>query len=102
MPKVTFLSRQGQVHTIQALKEQTLLDAILKHDPDIEGACGGGLACATCHVVVDPEWYLRLSPPRREESEMLELAKGLTPTSRLACQIRLDDTLDGLKVALPK
>lgn len=72
-----------------------------KHGIDIEGACGGCLACATCHVIVKPEWFDKLSEIRPEEEDMLDLAFDLRKTSRLGCQILMDDALDGITVALP-
>lgn len=68
---------------------------------DIEGACGGVMACSTCHVIVEPTQIDRLEPPGEEEDEMLDLAWGLKPTSRLGCQIVLTEALDGLVVSLP-
>ncbi len=70
----------------------------------IEGACGGSLACATCHVVVHPDWFAKVLPDggkSMEEEDMLDLAFDLTKTSRLSCQIMMADALDGLVVALP-
>jgi 2Fe-2S ferredoxin len=68
---------------------------------DIEGACEGGMACSTCHVIVDPDWFDRLNPASEEEEDMLDLAFGLARTSRLGCQITMADELDGLIVSLP-
>lgn len=68
---------------------------------DIEGACEGGMACSTCHVIVDPDWFDRLNPASEEEEDMLDLAFGLARTSRLGCQITMTDELDGLVVSLP-
>ena len=68
---------------------------------DIEGACEGGMACSTCHVIVDPDWFDRLEPASEEEEDMLDLAFGLARTSRLGCQITMTDELDGLVVRLP-
>lgn len=67
----------------------------------VAGECNGSLACATCHVVVDPAWADRLPPPSDDEEAMLDTVFDLQPTSRLGCQIRLTDALDGLRVALP-
>ena len=66
------------------------------------GACGGELACSTCHLIFDQEVYDTLPPKSDEEEDMLDLAFGLTSTSRLGCQIIISDKLDGLKVKLPK
>jgi 2Fe-2S ferredoxin len=68
---------------------------------DIEGACEGSLACSTCHVIVDPDWYETLQEASEDEEDMLDLAFGLTHTSRLGCQIRMSEALDGLVVKLP-
>ena len=68
----------------------------------IEGACGGAMACATCHVHVDEAWFARLPPPSAEEEEMLDLALSLAATSRLGCQIRMTPALDGLVVRVPR
>jgi 2Fe-2S ferredoxin len=102
MPKVTFIFADGKGRDIQAKTGQTLLQVAQQNGIDeIEGACGGEMACATCHVIVDPEWYGQLPPPVHDETDMLDLASGLTRTSRLGCQIRLTEALNGLKVKLP-
>ena len=66
-----------------------------------KGACEGSLACSTCHVIVDPAWFKKLESPTEDEEDMLDLAFGLTQTSRLGCQIVMTDELDGLVVKLP-
>ena len=71
------------------------------HDLGIEGACEGSIACATCHVIVDAAYADRLDEASAEEEDMLDLALGVQPTSRLGCQIVLTDDLDGLTVRLP-
>jgi 2Fe-2S ferredoxin len=71
------------------------------HDLGIEGACEGSIACATCHVIVDAAYAHRLDEASAEEEDMLDLALGVQPTSRLGCQIVLTDELDGLTVRLP-
>jgi len=78
-----------------------VLDIAQANNIDIEGACEGSLACSTCHVIVEPEWYDKLRPAEEEEEDMLDLAYGLTRTSRLCCQILVTEELDGLKVNLP-
>ena len=67
----------------------------------IAGECNGSLACATCHVIVDPEWAARLAPPDEDEEAMLDTVFDLRPTSRLSCQIRLSPAADGIRVTLP-
>jgi len=101
MPRVTFITADGALRVIEARAGQTLLDIAWANDIDIEGACGGSMACSTCHVIVDPAFYGRLPPPSEEEEDLLDLAWGLTPTSRLGCQVVLTDALDGLVVSLP-
>jgi len=100
VPRVTFILRDGARRDIDAPAGETLLRIAWDNDIDIEGACGGVMACSTCHVIVDPRDIGRLPPPGEEEADMLDLAWGLTPTSRLGCQIVLTDALDGLVVTL--
>lgn len=101
MPRVTFIAPDGKTNTVESPTGLSLLEIAHKHKVDIEGACEGSLACSTCHVIVDPDWYGKLPPPKEEEEDMLDLAFGLTKTSRLGCQIMLTDKLDGLTVRLP-
>ena len=102
MPKMTFIERDGTRRDVDAPGGLSVLEIAHKHDIDLEGACEGSLACATCHVVVDPEWAAKLSAPTDDEEDMLDLAFGLEKTSRLGCQIVMTDALDGLTVRLPK
>ncbi len=101
MPRVTFVLTDGTRRDIDAAAGETLLRIAWDNHIDIEGACGGVMACSTCHVIVDPALINRLETPSEEEDEMLDLAWGLTPTSRLGCQIVLTEALDGLVVSLP-
>ena len=80
---------------------ETILEVARANDINIEGACGGNMACATCHLVVRKKWYDILPKPSDDESDMLELASGLTLTSRLGCQIKVTEELDGLILSLP-
>ncbi len=102
MPKVTFVVRDGSRVEIAAQEGLTLLEIARLNDIDIEGACEGSLACSTCHVIVDGDDFERLEEPSEDEEDMLDLAFGLTRTSRLGCQIVLTEELDGLTVALPR
>lgn len=97
-----FVERDGTRKEVDAPVGLSVLEIAHKHDVDLEGACEGSLACATCHVVVDPDWAEKLTPPTEDEEDMLDLAFGLEPTSRLGCQIVMTDALDGLTVRLPK
>ncbi len=102
MPKITFVSPDGSEQTVEPPAGMTILEISRRYDIDIEGACEGSLACSTCHVIVDDDWYERLAEPDEDEEDMLDLAFGLTPTSRLGCQIEVTDELDGIRVALPE
>lgn len=101
MPKMTFIQRGGVRTEVDAPEGFSVLDIAHRNDIDIEGACEGSMACSTCHIVVEDEWFARLDPPCEEEEDMLDLAFGLTRTSRLGCQITMTDELDGLTVRLP-
>ena len=101
MPKIIFVNKDGSEKIVEARNGQTILEAAHQDDLPLEGACEGSLACSTCHVVVDPEFYDKLKPASEEEEDMLDLAFGLTHTSRLGCQIAMSDELDGLKVSIP-
>ena len=101
MPKMTFIERDGTRREVDAPLGLSVLEIARKNDIDIEGACEGSLACSTCHVIVDPEWYELLKEASEDEEDMLDLAFGLTATSRLGCQIIITEEFDGLVVKLP-
>ena len=101
MPRITFIEPNGNHREVEAEIGDTLLTVAHKNDIDIEGACEGVLACSTCHLIIDPDWYGKLMPSEDDEDDMLDLAFGLTQTSRLGCQIEVTDELDGLVVSLP-
>jgi 2Fe-2S ferredoxin len=101
MPKMTFIERDGTRKEVDAPLGLSVLEIAHKHGIDLEGACEGSLACSTCHVVVEPNWFELLMDPTEDEEDMLDLAFGLTQTSRLGCQIIMTEELDGLIVRLP-
>jgi len=101
MPKIIFVLKDGSEKEIDAQNGLSVLEIAHKNAIDLEGACEGSLACSTCHVVVDKEFYDKLKPASEDEEDMLDLAFGLTSTSRLGCQITMTDALDGLRVKLP-
>lgn len=101
MPSMTFIERDGNHRTVDAPTGLSVLEIAHKHGVDIEGACEGSLACSTCHVLVDPEWFAKLARATEDEEDMLDLAFGLEKTSRLGCQIVMSAALDGLTVRLP-
>lgn len=102
MPKIIFIERNGTRKEVDAPVGASLLRVAHDNDIDLEGACGGSLACATCHLVIEPEWYGCLPPKSTGEEDMLDLAFNLTDTSRLGCQIKVTEELDGLTVSLPE
>jgi 2Fe-2S ferredoxin len=106
MPKITFLQPDGTSQTIEADENISIMQVAKEHNIEgIEGACGGCMACATCHVYVHPDWKSRVEGEDNEQSleevDMLDVAYDVRETSRLGCQIKLTNALDGLVVALP-
>ncbi|MDF2964669.1 MAG: 2Fe-2S ferredoxin [Rickettsiaceae bacterium] len=99
--KMTFITSEGKVE-VEAPEGLSVLEIAHSNNIDLEGACEGSLACSTCHVIIeDEDTYNNLQPASEEEEDMLDLAFGLTPTSRLGCQLIMSESLDGLKVRLP-
>ena len=101
MPRMIFVEPDGTRREVDAPLGHSLLQIAWENNIDIEGACEGAMACSTCHVIVAPQWNERLDDPSEDEEDMLDLAFGLTPTSRLGCQIIITEALDGLTVSLP-
>ncbi|KAG6150576.1 hypothetical protein E4U37_005985 [Claviceps purpurea] len=99
---VTFVEKDGQEHKFAVSAGDNLLDIAQANDIEMEGACGGSCACSTCHVIViDEAFYDKMPEPEDDENDMLDLAFGLTETSRLGCQVKMTKELDGLVVKLP-
>ncbi|XP_010268026.1 PREDICTED: uncharacterized protein LOC104605105 [Nelumbo nucifera] len=99
---VTFVDKDGEEKHIKVPIGMSMLEAAHENDIELEGACEGSLACSTCHVIVmDVEYYNKLEDPMDEENDMLDLAFGLTETSRLGCQVIAKPELDGIRLALP-
>ncbi len=98
---VRFVRTDGSVEEARGATGDRLLDLAQAYDLPLEGTCGGQMACSTCHVIVDPADAPRLPPPGEDEEDMLDFAEGAVATSRLACQIVLDESLDGLTVRMP-
>jgi ferredoxin, 2Fe-2S len=101
MPRMVFIERDGTRREVDAPLGLSVLEIAHRHGVDIEGACEGSLACSTCHVIIDPDWFRKLETPTEDEEDMLDLAFGLEETSRLGCQIVMTEALDGLVVKLP-
>ncbi|MFK7973884.1 MAG: ferredoxin family 2Fe-2S iron-sulfur cluster binding protein [Rickettsiaceae bacterium] len=98
--KVIFVENDKEKE-IEALVGLSILEVAHQNVIDLEGACEGSLACATCHVILEEDVYQNLEEPEEAEEDMLDLAFGLTHTSRLGCQIILTKELDGMKIILP-
>ncbi|KAL1304156.1 hypothetical protein AAFC00_000583 [Neodothiora populina] len=100
--KVTFVDKEGDEHTFVVADGDNLLDVAQANDLEMEGACGGSCACSTCHIIIaDPDMFDQMPEPDDDENDMLDLAFGLTETSRLGCQVKMSPELDGLVVKLP-
>jgi 2Fe-2S ferredoxin len=98
---MTFIKTDGSHVDVDAPIGLSVLEIAHRNDIDLEGACEGSLACSTCHVIIEPDWYEALPEATEDEEDMLDLAFGLTRTSRLGCQIIITEELDGLTVSLP-
>ncbi|MEP5937273.1 MAG: 2Fe-2S iron-sulfur cluster-binding protein [Erythrobacter sp.] len=101
MVAVRFTDPKGDIVTAEAEPGDNLLRVAQANGLPLEGTCEGQMACSTCHVVVDPEWFDKLPTAKEEEEDMLDFAAGVRRTSRLSCQIDLTPELDGLSVSVP-
>ena len=101
MAKITFIEPNGKEKVVNAEHGLSLLEVAHNNGIDLEGACEGSLACSTCHIVLEKSFFDSLPEPSEEEEDMLDLAFGLSHTSRLGCQIIVDEKLDGMKVKIP-
>lgn len=103
MPSIVFVLPGGVERRVTVAAGTNVMHAAVDHDvPGIVGECGGCASCATCHVWVDPAWIDRLPPPDEVERDLLGFAEAeRRPTSRLGCQVAVDDALDGLRVEVP-
>lgn len=99
--KVTFIDPRGTAIEAEAEAGDNLLKIGQAAGLPLEGTCEGQMACSTCHVIVAPEWFDKLSEPSEEEEDMLDFAAGARRTSRLSCQIDLTEALNGLTVSVP-
>jgi ferredoxin, 2Fe-2S len=102
MPKVTYIEFDGVTHSVEAEIGATMMETALRHGvSSIVAECGGSCSCATCHVYVDDAWVERVGPPTDEEADQLDAAFEVRPNSRLACQIKVTEELDGLILRTP-
>jgi 2Fe-2S ferredoxin len=102
MSKVTYIESNGKEHTIEIANGLSVMEGAVQNDiPGIDADCGGGMACATCHVYVKDDWYDKIPKKTDGEEDMLDMAFEPNEFSRLSCQITVTDELDGLIVKLP-
>ena len=101
MVNVTFVTTDGDRINSQAEPGTPLLDLAQSIGLPLEGTCEGQMACSTCHVIIARDWFIKLPMASADEEDMLDLAAGVTATSRLACQVTLDAPLDGIEVRIP-
>jgi len=103
MAKIHFVDHKGETRTVEIENGATVMEAAIRNSiPGVEAECGGACACATCHVYVDEAWREKGGSPTPMEEEMLDCGVDVRPNSRLSCQIKVSDELDGLVVATPE
>src|ERR1700744_113016 len=103
MAKITYIEIDGGEHVLDVKPGLTVMEGAVKNNvPGIDADCGGACACATCHVYVDQAWMDKVGKPSAMEESMLDFAEGVEPNSRLSCQIKVTDALDGLRVTTPE
>lgn len=103
MAKITYIEFDGTPHEVEVANGMSVMEGAIDHNvPGIEAECGGACSCATCHVYVDPAWTEATGKPEHIEQDMLECAMDPQETSRLSCQIKVSDELDGLIVRMPE
>ncbi len=103
MAKITFTQPDGSSQVVEGEPGMTVMETAKKHLIEgIEAECGGACSCATCHVYVDEAWRAKVGPPSEMEEDMLDFAFDVRPSSRLSCQIKVSDALDGLVVQVPE
>ena len=103
MPKITYIDITGEQRTIDVEKGLTVMEGAVQNQiPGIDADCGGGMACATCHVYVKEEWLNKLSKAEDAEQDMIDMAFEPKKNSRLSCQLMVSDQIDGLVVNLPE
>ncbi len=103
MPKITYIDASGNERVVEAKNGMTVMETAIKHNiPGIDADCGGACACATCHVYVDGAFTDKVGKPSAMEQSMLDFAENVKENSRLSCQIKIRDDLDGLKVTTPE
>jgi len=103
MPKITYIEHNGKTHTIDVAKGLSVMEGAVQNNiPGIDADCGGGMACATCHVYVKEEWFDKLPKKEDGEEDMLDMAYEPKKNSRLSCQLTVSEELEGFVVQLPE
>ena len=103
MPKITYIEYNGKLHTINVAKGLSVMEGAVQNNiPGIDADCGGGMACATCHVYVKEDWFNKLPKKEDGEEDMIDMAHEPNKFSRLSCQLTVSDELEGLVVNLPE
>lgn len=103
MARITYIEHDGTARTVDAENGATVMETAIRNAiPGIEAECGGACACATCHVYIGEEWVSVVGSPAPMEEDMLDFAFDVRPNSRLSCQIKVSDALDGLTLTTPK
>ena len=103
MVQITFIDSKGAARTVQGEVGSTVMETAIKNGvPEIEAECGGACACSTCHVYIEEAWREKVGEPSPMEEDMLDFAYNVQPNSRLSCQIKVSDALDGLMVRTPE
>jgi 2Fe-2S ferredoxin len=103
MAKITYVEHDGTEHTIEVKNGMSVMEGAIKNNvPGIDADCGGACACATCHVYVDAAWQGKTGEKSAMEESMLDFAENVEDSSRLSCQIKVSDDLDGLVVRMPE
>ena len=102
MPKITYIEHSGKSHTLEVAKGLSVMEGAVQNNiPGIDADCGGGMACATCHVYVKEEWFDKLPKKEDGEEDILDMAFEPKKNSRLSCQLMVSDEIDGLIVNIP-
>ena len=103
MAKITYIEHDGTEHVVDVKNGLSVMEGAVKNNiPGIDADCGGACACATCHVYVDEAWREKVGGPSPMEEDMLDFGYDVKPNSRLSCQIKVSDALDGLVVRTPE
>ena len=103
MPKITYIEHNGKSHTIEVASGLSVMEGAVQNNiPGIDADCGGSMACATCHVYVQDNWFSKIPKAEEAEVDMIDMAFEPKKNSRLSCQIIISEELDGLEVSTPE